>query len=134
MELIGDERLDYLLADEHMRIIQSKTVFAFSLDAVLLARFASIPIQRGNILDLCSGNGVIPMLLSKRTKAHVTGVELQERLYHMAKRSVQYNELEAQISFIHGDLKERKDILPQSSRSEERRVGKECRTREWRSR
>src|SRR5699024_8588745 len=54
MELIGDERLDYLLADEHMRIIQSKTVFAFSLDAVLLARFASIPIQRGNILDLCS--------------------------------------------------------------------------------
>jgi len=115
MELIGDERLDYLLADEHMRIIQSKTVFAFSLDAVLLARFASIPIQRGNILDLCSGNGVIPMLLSKRSKAKITGVEIQERLYHMAQRSVQYNELQNQISFIHGDLKEMKDVLPQST-------------------
>src|SRR5699024_11664184 len=97
MERIGDERLDYLLSDEHMRIIQSKTVFAFSLDAVLLARFASIPIQRGNILDLCSGNGVIPMLLSKRSKAKITGVEIQERLYHMAQRSVQYIELQHQI-------------------------------------
>ena len=31
---MDDERLDYLLADEKLRIIQSPSVFSFSLDAV----------------------------------------------------------------------------------------------------
>ena len=48
VELIGDERLDYLLA-ENMRIIQSPSVFSFSLDAVLLAKFVYVPIQKGNL-------------------------------------------------------------------------------------
>ena len=47
--LKGDERLDYLLAED-LRIIQSPTVFSFSLDAVLLARFAYMPIQKGNVI------------------------------------------------------------------------------------
>jgi len=111
VELKGDERLDYLLADENMRIIQSPTVFAFSLDAVLLAHFASIPISKGRILDLCSGNAVIPLLLSKRTKAQITGVEIQERLYDMAVRNVALNELEDQLEMIHGDLKEMPAVL-----------------------
>ncbi|MFP7480160.1 tRNA1(Val) (adenine(37)-N6)-methyltransferase [Terribacillus saccharophilus] len=106
VELKGDERLDYLLADENMRIIQSPTVFAFSLDAVLLANFASIPIAKGRIMDLCSGNAVIPLLLSKRTKAQITGVEIQERLYDMAERNVALNGLGDQVKMIHGDLKE----------------------------
>lgn len=105
IELYEDERLDYLLA-ENLKIIQSPTVFAFSLDAVLLARFAYIPIQKGNIIDLCSGNGVVPLLLSSKTKAAITGVEIQERLYQMAVRSIRYNRLEDRIRMIHGDLKE----------------------------
>lgn len=105
IKLYGDERLDYLLA-ENLKIIQSPTVFAFSLDAVLLARFAYIPIQKGNIIDLCSGNGVVPLLLSNKTKAAITGVEIQERLYQMAARSIEYNGLDEQIRMIHDDLKE----------------------------
>ncbi|MEQ6389475.1 tRNA1(Val) (adenine(37)-N6)-methyltransferase [Bacillaceae bacterium S4-13-58] len=104
--LKDDERLDYLLADETMKIVQSPTVFAFSLDAVLLSRFTYVPIQKGKILDLCSGNGVIPLLLSKRSKAQITGVEIQERLMDMAIRSVEYNKLQHQINMIHGDLKD----------------------------
>lgn len=110
LELKDDERLDYLLA-ENLRIIQSPTVFAFSLDAVLLARFAYLPIQKGNIIDLCSGNGVVPLLISKRTKATIVGVEIQERLYSMAIRSVKYNRLSDQIKMIHGDLKEMPEQL-----------------------
>ncbi|MBA2876689.1 tRNA1(Val) (adenine(37)-N6)-methyltransferase [Thermaerobacillus caldiproteolyticus] len=105
IELYDDERLDYLL-NEDMRIIQSPSVFAFSLDAVLLAKFAYMPIQKGQIVDLCTGNGVIPLLLSKRTKGKIIGVEIQERLYDMARRSVQYNQLEEQIEIIHGDIKD----------------------------
>jgi tRNA1(Val) A37 N6-methylase TrmN6 len=101
--LKGDERLDYLLA-ENLRIIQSPSVFSFSLDAVLLARFAHVPGRLGKVVDLCAGNGAIPLFLSARTKAQITAVELQERLAGMAERSVQYNKLEAQITILHDDV------------------------------
>ncbi|ETP70586.1 tRNA1(Val) A37 N6-methylase TrmN6 [Planococcus glaciei] len=103
--LLDDERLDYLLAED-LRIIQSPSVFSFSLDAVLLARFAYVPLKRGKIVDLCTGNGAIPLFLSARTESAIVGVELQERLVHMAQRSVAYNGLEEQIQIIEGDVKE----------------------------
>ncbi|WP_077621107.1 tRNA1(Val) (adenine(37)-N6)-methyltransferase [Bacillus sinesaloumensis] len=105
VQLLDDERLDHLLA-ENLRIIQSPSVFAFSLDTVLLARFVYVPIQKGKIIDLCTGNGVIPLLLSRRSKAEITGVEIQERIFDMARRSIDYNELSNQLSLIHGDLKD----------------------------
>lgn len=105
LNLKEDERLDYLLA-ENLRIIQSPSVFAFSIDAVLLARFVYVPIQKGNLIDLCSGNGVIPLFLSARTKGQITGVEIQERLYDMAKRSIEYNGLGNRLKMIHGDIKD----------------------------
>lgn len=103
--LTDDERLDYLLA-ENLRIIQSPSVFSFSLDAVLLARFAYVPKKRGKIVDLCTGNGAIPLFLSARTESRITGVELQPRLAGMAQRSVEFNELGAQIDIVEGDVKD----------------------------
>lgn len=110
VRLKDDERLDYLLA-ENLRIIQSPSVFAFSLDAVLLAKFVYVPIQKGNLIDLCSGNGVIPLLLSTRTKGKIVGVEIQERLYDMAVRSIEYNGLSERLQMIHGDIKEMPEKL-----------------------
>ncbi|WP_394191608.1 tRNA1(Val) (adenine(37)-N6)-methyltransferase [Paenisporosarcina quisquiliarum] len=104
IQLRDDERMDYLLA-EQLRIIQSPSVFSFSLDAVLLAKFTYVPSKKGKIVDLCSGNGAIPLFLSARTKAPIIGVELQERLADMAIRSVAYNELQEQIHIIEGDVK-----------------------------
>ncbi|MDE4085181.1 tRNA1(Val) (adenine(37)-N6)-methyltransferase [Planococcus maritimus] len=103
--LTDDERLDYLLA-ENLRIIQSPSVFSFSLDAVLLARFAYVPKKRGRIVDLCAGNGAIPLFLSARTESTITGVELQPRLAGMARRSIEFNGLSEQIDIIEGDVKE----------------------------
>lgn len=103
--LLDDERLDYLLAED-LRIIQSPSVFSFSLDAVLLARFAYVPLKRGAIVDLCTGNGAIPLFLSARTEMPIIGVELQERLANMAKRSIDYNGLSHRIDIIQGDVKE----------------------------
>lgn len=114
VQLYEDERIDYLVTDESLRIIQSPAVFSYSLDAVLLAHFARIPIKKGNILDLCSGNGAIPLLLSRRTNAAITGLEIQERLVGMADRSVQINKLAHRLYFIHGDLKARHEGLQQS--------------------
>jgi tRNA1(Val) A37 N6-methylase TrmN6 len=79
------ERIDDLMTHE-LKIIQSDEVFSFSLDAVLLARFCTVPV-RGKIIDLCTGNAVIPLLLSTRSKASIHGLEIQERLADMAKPS-----------------------------------------------
>ncbi|UHA75350.1 tRNA1(Val) (adenine(37)-N6)-methyltransferase [Paenibacillus sp. 481] len=102
-QLLPSERLDYLLTHD-LSIIQSSEVFSFSMDAVLLARFASVP-SKGRIMDLCTGNGVIPLLMSTRTKADIDGIEIQPRLADMAQRSVKINELDNRIHIIEGDLK-----------------------------
>jgi tRNA1(Val) A37 N6-methylase TrmN6 len=103
ISLLPTERLDDLLT-HGLQIIQSEEVFSFSLDAVLLARFCSAPL-RGKILDLCTGNGVIPLLLTTRSEAHIWGVEIQERLADMALRNVRVNGLEERLHMIQGDLK-----------------------------
>lgn len=109
IQLLPSERLDYLVT-EGLHIIQSREVFSFSMDAVLLAKFANIP-HYGKIADLCSGNAVIPLLLSARTKAHIHAVEIQPRLADMARRSVAINELEEKITVVEGDLR----IFPQEA-------------------
>lgn len=102
--LHSSERIDDLLTQD-IGIIQSDEVFSFSMDAVLLARFASIP-RRGRILDMCTGNGVVPLLLTTRTKAVIEGIEIQPRLADMARRSVVMNDLQDRVIIREGDLRE----------------------------
>lgn len=105
-----DERYDDLLING-LKIIQSTNHFRFSVDAVLLAHFATIK-SKDRVLDLCTGSGVIPLLLSTRDKStQITGLEIQSEMVDMASRSVQVNELEQQIQILQGDLKELKQIL-----------------------
>ncbi|SIS62342.1 tRNA1(Val) (adenine(37)-N6)-methyltransferase [Salimicrobium flavidum] len=111
VHLYGDERIDYLLAEEDRRIIQSPSVFAFSLDAALLARFTYLPKTRGKILDLCTGNGVLPLFFLNYSRVPITGVEIQERLYDMALRNVELNEAGDQVSLVHGDLRDMPDYF-----------------------
>ncbi|MGY4691902.1 tRNA1(Val) (adenine(37)-N6)-methyltransferase [Salibacterium sp. K-3] len=97
------ERLDYITKGLH--IVQSPSVFAFSIDAVLLARFTYVPKTKGSIIDLCSGNGVIPLVLSTRSSVPITGVEIQPLLVDMAARSVIWNQKQGQISVMEADVR-----------------------------
>lgn len=100
-----EERLDDLLING-LKIIQSKSHFRFSVDAVLLAHFATVK-SMDRILDLCTGSGIIPLLLSTRdTSTQITGLEIQRELVDMAQRSVRVNRLDQQIKVVQGDLKE----------------------------
>ncbi|MCI1986637.1 MAG: tRNA1(Val) (adenine(37)-N6)-methyltransferase [Lactobacillus sp.] len=89
MALLPDERIDQLQA-AGVAIIQSKTVFAFSLDAVLLADFAVVK-KHARVVDLAAGNGAVGLFVAPRTDAQVTLIELQPRLADMARRSVALN-------------------------------------------
>lgn len=105
IELLPGERLDNLLTHSNLHIIQSREVFSFSLDAVLLSRFAKLP-KQGKVIDLCTGNGVIALLISDKTDAKIDAVEIQPRLAEMASRNVKLNGLEQRITVIQADLNE----------------------------
>ena len=98
------ERIDRL-ERENIQIIQSSAVFSFSLDAVLLADFARVPRKKkATIVDFCSGNGAVAFLLTGKTQNPIIGVEVQDRLIDMAKRTVELNQLNDKVSFIHADI------------------------------
>lgn len=106
MMLKENERIDQLM-QYNLEIIQSPDVFSFSLDAVLLGHFAKLRNRDDQkVMDLCSGNGAVALMLSQKTKSHVYGIEIQKELVEMARRSVELNGLEDRISIIHKDLKE----------------------------
>lgn len=96
------ERLDYLIRED-LRIIQNDAVFSFSTDALLLGHFTEVR-KRDHILDMCAGNGVIPLLLSDKGNNVITGVEIQPQLVNMAERSIQYNHLEDRITMVEMDI------------------------------
>lgn len=109
-DLKPDERLDDLQRCGYM-LIQKPRIFCFGMDAVLLCAFAKVN-DKDNVLDMCSGNGVIPILLKGRTEgSHFTGLEIQEINVDMARRSVRLNKLEKYIDIIHGDVKEASAIF-----------------------
>ena len=100
-----NERLDDLQRCGYM-LIQNSKVFCFGMDAVLLCAFSVVK-EGENVLDMCTGNGVIPILLKGRTSGkHFTGIEIQDIIADMAQRSVRYNHLENDVEIIHGDIKE----------------------------
>lgn len=115
VELRSDERLDQLISSD-LNIIQSKEVFSFSLDALLLGHFAKIsPRDDKKIVDLCAGNGAVTLLLASQTKSPVLGVELQPRLIDMARRSVALNGLSEQVQFLEADIMELAGQIPYDS-------------------
>ena len=108
--LEGKERIDNLLW-RGLKIIQNPEWFCFSLDAVLLAYYATIR-PRDRVVDLGTGTGVIPLLLAARTrKIKIIGLEIQAEVVNMAWRSISLNGLDDCISIVEGDIKNSTLIL-----------------------
>lgn len=109
VKIAPSERLDDLQLKGY-KIIQDPEMFCFGIDAVLLATFARVK-NNDKVVDLCTGNGIIPLLLAGKTEAsHISGVEIQDKNVDLASRSVLLNDLENRINIIQGDVK----TLPQS--------------------
>ncbi len=105
IELKEGERIDDLHRNGY-RIIQSEKLFCFGMDAVLLSGFAEVK-AGGCALDLGTGTGIIPLLMSAKTPGrHFTGLEISSLSADMAQRSVRLNDLTEQITIIRGDIRE----------------------------
>ena len=98
------KKTNYLLGYKDLYIVQDTDMFKFSLDSALLPNFVTVNLKTKEILDIGCGNAPIPLMLSKRTKANITGVEIQKDVYAMAVESVEINKLENQIHIINGDI------------------------------
>ena len=104
------ERLDDLQLGG-LELIQNPGKFCFGVDAVFLSDFARVK-PGETVLDMGTGNGIIPILLSAKTKGKkFTGLEIQAETAEMARRSVLYNHLEDRVEIVTGDIKEAAEIF-----------------------
>lgn len=101
MEVIND-----LVYYDNLKIYQDTDMFSFSLDSVLLPNFVTLRTKDSKIMDIGTGNAVMPLILTTRTKAKIEAVEIQEKAYKLALRSVKLNEKENQIEVINADINE----------------------------
>lgn len=94
-----------LLNYKDLVIMQNTDWFSFSLDSVLLPNFVTINKNIENIIDFCTGNAPIPLILSTKTNAKIYGVELQKEIYELAVKTIKLNNLENKIEIINDDIK-----------------------------
>ena len=98
--------LNDILGYKGLKLFQDPDCFCFSLDSVVLANYCNIRVRDSKIVEFCSGNGVVSIIMSQRTKANIIGIEIQEKLYNMANESLNINNLNERITFINEDIKE----------------------------
>ncbi len=104
MNLIKEDETLEDLQLKGIKVIQKQNGFRFGVDAVLLANYAKVK-KGGSVIDLCSGTGIIPFIITgKKEVSKIVGVEIQEDMVDMAKRSAMYNSLEDKIRFVNGSI------------------------------
>lgn len=104
MELKPNEAIEDL--GEGFKIIQNKTMFCYGTDAAVLSDFI-VAKPNEKLMDLCSGNGIIPILLCKKTRCNdITALEIQKEVCELTERSVKLNNLTERVKVINGDLRE----------------------------
>jgi len=104
IKLLPEESIDDFM-DGDLRVIQSRTGYRFSIDAVLLSEFVTIK-EDDVVADLGAGCGIIPlMLLLKRPVRHAYGLEIQWGLAYQTARNAILNGFSDRMSIITGDIR-----------------------------
>lgn len=99
--------INYLM-NYNLKIYQNSNYFKYSIDSVLLAEFVEINLRTKNIIDLCTGNAPIPMILSTKFKKNIYGVEIQKEIYQLAKNSIELNNIK-NVKLLNQDVKDLRD-------------------------
>ena len=101
---------------KNLKIIQNKKGFCFGIDSVLLSDFAKEIKDNSTVIDLGTGTGIISTLLCGKTKLKkIIGVEIQEEVYKMAKKSIKLNKLENKFEIINENILNLNNIFEKNS-------------------
>lgn len=92
------------LYDYDMQIYQLEEGFKFSLDSLLLAEFVKIKNKNQKIVDFCTGNAAIPLVLSTKVSNKLYGLEIQEVIFNLAQKSIRINNKDEQITIINDNI------------------------------
>lgn len=113
---MANKQLNDLLGYGDLKIYQMKDSFCFSIDSVLLANFISIGKKSKKIIDLGTGNAVIPLILAyKYFNVSIVGIEIQKKIYDLAFESIEYNRLSSKIKVLNEDINNLSKIYPKDS-------------------
>lgn len=104
MKTNEEKVINDLVYFDNLKIVQNKNYFNFSLESILLPNFAPITENTKLILDLCTGNAPVPLVLTTKTEAKIIGIELQKEIYELAKESIEINNLSNQIELINDNI------------------------------
>ena len=99
MEVLND-----LVGYSNRKINQNTDWFSFTLDSVLLAEFVNIQKTTKKIIDIGTGTGAIPLILSTKTDKKIDAIEIQENVANLFRKTIKYNKLENQINLIVDDI------------------------------
>lgn len=88
-----------LVGYDNLKIVQNSNYFNFSLESVMIPRFCVLK-NNMKIIDFCTGNAPIPMILSTLIDSNIIGVELQKEIYNLAVQSIKINNLEDRITLL----------------------------------
>lgn len=104
------ERIDDLQY-KGLRLVQDSDGFCFGVDAVLLANMAKNT-PSAKTLDMCSGNGIVAVLLAGKTSTpDIYALEIQPAAARLAEKSVELNGLGSRVHVICGDLNNAPDMF-----------------------
>lgn len=109
------EKIDIL--QNRNKIFQDTEDFQFGIDAVLLSYFAQSKLKKdSSLVDLCSGNSIIPLLLEKKIiTGKIIGIEIQTKSAELAQKSILENNLTEKIQILNQDLKNVPKLIKKNS-------------------
>ena len=105
--LKDDEIIEKL--DEKFKIIQKVGGYKYGEDTILLFKLFQASLNKKNIkwLDIGTGNGILPILLSDNEfLSELVGIDIQKENIDRANKALQLNKIEKNILFECMDIRE----------------------------
>ena len=103
------------IVSKNYKILQKIDHYSMSTDSFLLPYFANVPKNsKKKIIELCSGNGGISIILREKSQAQIEMLEIQEDLVELSRRSIELNKLTG-MNVKNGAIKKIKDYYKPSS-------------------
>lgn len=100
MKIVKNDLFDY----PNRYIFQYEEGFKFSLDSILLAEYVKLK-KNQIVLDMCTGNAAIPLVLSTKYDNKIITFEIQKEIALLAEKSIKYNKMDETIELFNDDIK-----------------------------